>query len=256
MARINNIVKFITWVINNVIMVLGCVGLILSVYVIFADWGGLDTSFFLGLGVTGALMSGCLMHISTLGVLSIDFQNYTFRDSTPENTVWTGKKIILIYLICVIFALLFTCFATMYITNEVTSLEATLNAIGNGEFIAYDDFEVEVSKKFNEFFFGVVDTCQQLNLVFFWDFVLENCPDSIDESHCSACTSNWLTTCAAHENSCTADYDVTVVGGGSESVPHQTCPYEICRTGIISFVIEQMDIILIISAALVGFFGL
>mgnify|MGYP003385431247 FL=1 len=256
MARINNLVKFFTWLINLVIIVIGGVGLIMSVYTIFADWGGLDTGFFLGLGITGALMAGCLLHISMLGIMSVDYQNLTYKDHTPENTKWTGKKIILIYLICVSFFFGMTCFLTMYITNESTSLESTLSSINEGTFIEYDDFEVEVSKKFNEFFFGVIATCEQLNLLWFWDFVAENCPSSIGEDNCAACTSNWMTTCTAHENSCFADYDVTAEGGGSATVPHQTCPYEICRAGIISFIIGAMDQFLIVVACMLGLFGL
>lgn len=256
MARLNNIVKFITWLINLVIFVFGFIGLILAFYVIFADWGGLDTGFFLGLGITGAFMAGCLWQISTLGVLAIDYQNYTYKDNTVDNKVWTGKKIILIYLICVVAGFLGTCFTTMYITNESTSLAATKSAINAGTFIPYDNFELGVSKKFNKFFFGVKATCNQLNLIWFWTFVANNCPSSIDESHCSACTVNWITSCSAYEPACYGDYDVTVVGGGDPSRPHATCPYEICRSGIITFIIDRMDTFLIIIACLLGLFGM
>jgi hypothetical protein len=250
MARLNNIMKFCVWIFNNLIYLIGFLILAVSLYVCFANWGGLDKSFFLGLGVVYALFGGILIYVSMLGILAI--RNQDVKEDSP----WTGKRIILLYLICVLCGFWSTAFFAVYLTNESTSLQSSQDALQSGDVnVPYDDFESATAVKFNQFFFGVAKTCTSLNLVWFWEFVGKYCPSTLHFESCASCSDNWITTCIADQVACDASYDVTQPFGGVAGVPHKTCPYDLCRDGIIDFIIDGMNSFLAIICTLLALFA-
>ena len=74
MSRLNNIIKFCNWLITSIIELIGLAILCASLYVIFAKWGNLDTSFFLGIGVAFGLFGLSLMEMAGLGNMGMTFQ--------------------------------------------------------------------------------------------------------------------------------------------------------------------------------------
>ena len=75
MSRINNINKFVVWNLNSIIGYLGWFIYAIALYAIFADWGDLDTSFFLGLGITMACFGYVLVLGASIGSLAVLYQN-------------------------------------------------------------------------------------------------------------------------------------------------------------------------------------
>ena len=73
----------------------------------------------------------------------------------------------------------------------------------------------------------------------------------MQKSNCLSCGDYWINTCAADQYSCYNTFDVTVAGGVSTANANRTCPYEICRYGILSYFIARMNIFVWCVLALV-----
>lgn len=233
MSRINNINKFIVWNLNSIIGLIGILVLVLSLYAVFADWGDLDSSFFLGLGIACALFGYSLILGGSVGTLAVLYQNV-------RTGFWTGKKILTLYFVIATLLMIASAGLLFGLTNEATSLENARASLLTDNPLPYDAFETAMASKFNEFYFGVAAVCGQVNLIWFWSFIDNWCPESIQEGSCARCGDFWITTCYADETACYSDYDVTVVGGGDSTTPNRTCPYEICRDGVLSYIITRM----------------
>lgn len=124
----------------------------LALYSIFGDWGNLDKSFFLGLGVGFALFGYCLILGASVGTLAVMYQNV-------QNGIWTGKKILLLYFTITVILFIASAGFLYTVTNESTSLDAARKSLTTNDPYPYDAFEIAMSSKFNEFYFGVAATC-------------------------------------------------------------------------------------------------
>eukprot|EP01033_Poteriospumella_lacustris_P011439 gene11439-8137_t len=91
--------------------------------------------------------------------------------------------------------------------------------------LPYATYEGYLSKEFNRFFFGAVSDCQKTLYLWFFSWINENCPSSMDQLNCQGCHDYSLTFCEANENLC---YKTTQDG-------NVYCPYTICRYGILTY---------------------
>lgn len=74
MGRLNNAIKNIFFDVNIFLFFIGLVLIGIALYVIFADWGGLDPSFFLGTGIAVALFGLLLCCLCVVGMLGVRLQ--------------------------------------------------------------------------------------------------------------------------------------------------------------------------------------
>ena len=84
---------------------------------------------------------------------------------------WTGKRVVFTFLVLSI-ALFFASGVILYrLTNESTSLLYAKNSISSDNPLPYDNFEIAMSNKFNEFYFGVASACARKLMSF--DLIIE-----------------------------------------------------------------------------------
>lgn len=152
MSRLNNILKFIVFQLNTILGLLGIVLFIFSAYSLFADWGDLDASFFIGISLGGVCAGISLLLISSLGSMGIEFQ-------TKKSLPWTGKRILSLYFIFIAMGLGACCWYLYTSTDEVSSLKSARASLDTDDVKPYDYFETVLSEKFNQFYFGVESQC-------------------------------------------------------------------------------------------------
>ena len=162
MGKIN---KYIVYVVNQVNFVFGMVGFSVfctSFWIMFAQWGDIDASFFLGVGLLTLIFGLFLISLACLGCLSTSFQ--------PKKIgVWTGRRVLSIYQI-----LLMLCFVgeVYFITlslSAYTYSRSVSSTIGRTSLVSgnlakigpvFNDFEKNLSEKFNGFFYGATSRCE------------------------------------------------------------------------------------------------
>ena len=132
MARLNNILKFILFQLNTVLGLLGIFIFIGSAYSLFADWGELDASFFMGMSLGGCCAGLSLLLISSLGSMGIEFQN---KKTNP----WNGKRILSVYFIFIAIGLGACCWYLYTSTDEVSSLESAKASLNTDNIKEYYD---------------------------------------------------------------------------------------------------------------------
>ena len=74
MSKLNDAILYILYQVNIAYSFIGCTFFAIALYIIFADWGTLDASYFLALGISVALFGVIVMTVSCLGCLGIDHQ--------------------------------------------------------------------------------------------------------------------------------------------------------------------------------------
>lgn len=117
------------------------------------------------------------------------------------------------------------------------SLQATQGFVDNRDLLREDPssnpdltkWEILFKEKFDKFFFGASSSCKASLYMWFWDWVNNNCPATLSQVNCQGCHDYSIRLCEADYNTCNAD--------GSDET---SCPYEICRDGILSYFIWRI----------------
>jgi hypothetical protein len=91
--------------------------------------------------------------------------------------------------------------------------------------LSFATFEGVLSKEFNRFFFDAISDCNKTLYLWFFSWINDNCPASMDQLNCQGCYDYSLTFCAANENLC---YKTSQHGNAY-------CPYTICRYGLLNY---------------------
>lgn len=99
--------------------------------------------------------------------------------------------------------------------------------------------EKYISKVFNDLYFTAASTCNS-GSAYFWSWITEECPGSMDYEYCQSCEYYSLTFCVVDNQQCELD-------GGVGSA----CPYSVCREGVLNLVATQ--IVGPLAALLLGF---
>ena len=62
----------------------------------------------------------------------------------------------------------------------------------------------------------------------------------MNEDHCTKCGDFWITNCVADENTCYSSYNA-ITGGVGVAGENPTCPYDLCREGMIDYFLSNLE---------------
>lgn len=195
-----------------------------SFYLYFADWGNLDPGFFIGSGTILLLFGLSVALTSCVGCQGIAKQ-------TKKYGFWTGRKILFIWETMLIIGLL-------GLLLSLTNALAAVSGFADNKKLLKEDptsnpslthYEELLKEKFDGFFFGASSSCKASLYMWFWDWVNNNCPATLGQINCQGCHDYSIRLCEADYNTCTAS--------GSDET---TCPYEVCREGILDYFIWRI----------------
>jgi len=205
----------------------------LAIYVMLANWGTLDPSFFLGSGLVLLLFGLIVCLIAYLGYNGVRYQR-----TKSEYTNWVGIRIIVIYQFCLVCALVAELYWLVQSLQSVAALRDTAIVVAKGSASAltvpYTPLEQQLAAKFNAFFFGASSVCNTIKYEWFWSFVQKRCNSitpNLNQLACQRCDDYSVTNCAGDQRTClSTNQDYTNIA----------CPYNICREGLLDYLLVEM----------------
>jgi hypothetical protein len=225
MGRINDVTK---WLVVNVNFLFSIVSIFSIGFIIFAlssEWGSLDRGFFLGGGIVTLPFWLLVFLVSLVGCIGVNRQ-------TKRYGCWTGRRIMALYQAALLLTIIGNIWAVTRLMTYAKSLEEAEQSLAPGrEPLQYDSLESSVADRFNQFFFSAATTCTDPKFIFFWSWVDDHCQGVVSQSDCMACADYSVTMCAAHQDSC-------LLGAGAGDLSR--CAYELCRRGVLQYLIEYM----------------
>lgn len=208
-----------------------------GLYVLFADWGPVDQSFLIGPCVLFILTGAALGAAALIGLQGIRLM-YTRRG------VVSGHFMLIVYLCTAAGAIAAECWALINFSLTTQEYRSISSNIGHGMRPPVRDDQY-ISKFFNRLFFGASLGCSNMSSAFFWSFINNHCPSGVRESDCMKCYYFSPSQCMADQNTCYS----------SLNQDDASCPYMLCRTGILTYFVTKMDIIIICGVTLIAFQG-
>lgn len=228
-SRINEWVKFILMQVNFFFAMFGVTLVGLAIYVMAANWGDLDPAFFTGSAVALLLFGLIITCVTYLGCLGVVNQR---RKS--HYTDWQGMRLLVIYQLFLILALVAEVYWLAYSLDSVNSLRTAALLYSPAKPIPYQGLEATFAEKFNAFFFAaqLSPFCPDLKYVWFWTFVDKYCNNiNMMQINCLKCNDYSVTACDADAQSC--------IQGGATYLT-AACPYNACRKGLLNFIYETL----------------
>jgi hypothetical protein len=187
----------------------------------FGSW------IFLGGGIAALLFWLIVFLISMIGCIGVNRQ-------TKRYGCWTGRRIMALYQLTLVLTIIGDIWAVTRLMTYVKSFEDAEYSLSQGvelsEFL-YDSLETTVADRFNQFFFSATTTCTDAKFIFFWSWVDDHCEGVITQESCMGCADYSITMCTADQDTCLLG---TEVGDVSK------CPYELCRRGVLQYLIKFM----------------
>lgn len=227
MGRINDVTK---WLVMNVNFLFSTIAVFSMGFVVFAlasEWGDLDRGFFLGGGIAALLFWLLVFLISMIGCIGVNRQ-------TKRAGCWTGRRIMALYQVTLLLTIIGDVWAVTRLVTYVQSFEDADDSLGLGtpsSLVEYDSLETSVADRFNQFFFSATTTCTDAKFIFFWSWVNDHCEGVVTQDSCMGCADYSITMCVADQDSCLL---------GAEGGDLSKCPYELCRRGVLQYLIEYM----------------
>jgi len=171
MPRLNNILKFALLNINIVLSFVGVALFGFSFYLWFANWGKLETGFFVGSGVIIMLFGIAIILISCLGCQGMDNQTGKYGN---EQKVWklsdhsfyflpgwvTGRKILTTYQLLLIGGLVGELLILQISLQYVHQFQNVIIQLNQNIDAPYVEIESTIQSKFNPFFYGASSGCK------------------------------------------------------------------------------------------------
>jgi hypothetical protein len=228
MGHINDVTK---WLVMNVNFLFSTIAVFSIGFVIFAlssEWGSLDRGFFLGGGIVALLFWMLVFLISFIGCIGVNRQ-------TKRYGCWTGRRIMALYQLALLLTIIGDVWAVSRLMTYVKSFEEADESLALGtasSLLPYDPLEASVADRFNQFFFSATTTCTDAKFVFFWSWVDDHCAGAVTQEACMGCADYSVTMCAADQDTCL----LGEAAGGDLAA----CPYELCRRGVLQYLIEYM----------------
>jgi len=218
--------------VNYIFTMFGLTLMGLAIYVLFANWGALDPNFFLGSGLVLLLFGLIITLIAYLGYKGVMYQRMP-----NEFTGWRGLRIILIYQFCLVCALIAEIYWLVQSLQSISNLRDTAVVVAKGTTsaltIPYTPLEAQLAYKFNTFFFGASSVCNTIKYEWFWSFVQARCKSitpNLSQLACQRCDDYSVTNCAGDQRTCNNNQDYTNVA----------CPYNVCREGLLQYILNEM----------------
>lgn len=225
---LNSYAKFIVVNVNIFFFWIGLLLLGVALYLWIAEWGdGLVKGFFLGAGLTIALLGMIVCAMAFLGCQGVNNQTW-------KQGYWSGRKVMGIYLTFIITAFVFMVgIVTVALSNAddfaITSDELKADPTFYPELTGMEDF---FQDKFNKFFFGASSSCENSMYLWFWHWINDNCDESLRQEYCQGCYYYSPTQCPADESQC-FDADIP-------RHENPACPYTACRVGLLNYFLFRL----------------
>lgn len=163
--------------------------------------------------------------ISLIGCIGVNRQ-------TKRYGCWTGRRIMALYQLTLLLTIVGDIWAVTRLMTYVKSFEEADESLAPGaQPLPYDSLEASVADRFNQFFFSATTTCTDAKFIFFWSWVDDHCEGVVTQDACMGCGDYSITMCAADQDSC-------VLGEEAGDLSH--CPYELCRRGVLQYLIKYM----------------
>ncbi len=227
-SRMNEWAKFIVTQANFLFTLLGLTVTGFSIYVAVADFGALDKGFFLGGGLMFFFFSILIILTSYLGSQGVYYQR---KDS--RFTIWKGTIILSIYQFFLIATLTMQLVWLAVSMSSFTTLRNNAVAVLAGqENVPMTSLEMKIAEKFDAFFFGAQSACNSATYQWFWSIVDKRCAvynPNMSQLACQRCGDYSVTQCAADTKACYTDPSLQAIA----------CPYQACRKGALSFVVDK-----------------
>lgn len=221
-STLNSVLRFIVLYANVLFTIIGLALMAFSLYAIFANWGSLDKSFFVGVGIVGVLLGFDILLVSIVGFTGVLFNE-------EYNGPWSRRRILAIYEFVVVGALAAVIYLLTTAVIAVFSLRSTLNKLSTDDYIPpFTTIETSFSNRFNSFYFAAAQACGDKKFDWFWGFINDHCGPEMSQLNCEECAGNPLTRCQPSYNGCIVNGD------------ELTCPYDICRSGVIDYLIHKI----------------
>lgn len=237
----------------------------LSIYVLASNWGGLDPAFFFDIGICSLLFSLIVLLLSLTGWGSVSrlvkrytapedlsnfpmerlgyFEHIAFRFARKRHLIILSMLLVTscifveIYVLAQAYSAVTAFTSTIAVLNTQQKLMATPLNVPEAPF---SSLEAALSVRFNTFFFGAGESCTNSNFGWWWDWISIHCPSlQLDLNSCVSCGGLQQTLCNADSTSCYAN--VSPLGLAQVSGQGVTCPYSICRVGITTYMISQVN---------------
>ena len=234
MGKIN---KYIVYTVNQVNFIFGMVGFSVfgtSFWLLFAQWGDIDASFFLGAGLLTLLFGLFLISLACLGCLSTSFQPKKIGVCTGRRVLTIYQLLLMLCFIAEIYFITLSLSAYTYSRSISTALGRTSLLSGDLAVIGpvFNSFETTLSQKFNGFFYGATSRCTapytpDLKYMYFWIWVEGHCTAGLSTTSCLRCDDYYVTQCYADRSAC------------DENQYSDACPYVLCRRQILDWLIEK-----------------
>ena len=228
---LNSYAKFIVVNVNIFFFWIGLLLLGVALYLWIAEWGdGLVKGFFLGAGLTIALLGMIVCAMAFLGCQGVNNQTW-------KQGYWSGRKVMGIYLTFIITAFVFMVgIVTVALSNAddfaITSDELKADPTFYPELTGMEDF---FQDKFNKFFFGASSSCENSMYLWFWHWINDNCDESLRQEYCQGCYYYSPTQCPADESQC-FDADIP-------RHENPACPYTACRVGLLNYFLFRLRLV-------------
>jgi hypothetical protein len=229
-SRLNNVIAIASIFFDVIFILLSLFIIAISIYFLVADWGELNKFFFIRWSIGGILFGIVVFSLSVLSGYGLYHQT---DQLVIKNISWlNGRRVLAIYMLLLFGILALDIWVLITLTNTISSISNTKEALSSGISIDYDSFEEKLSSKFNEFFFAATESCSGA-YNWFWNWVQNRCPVSLEEVPCKIASG-----CVNNPNSLQCAADKSVCYQNSVANYIQSCPYEICRQGALSFFVE------------------
>jgi hypothetical protein len=124
-----------------------------ALYVIFANWGTLDTDFFFGIGIVFVLIGLIIVSFACIGCLGVRIQERTIDK-------FTGRQVLIGYELLLAVSLMAELLILSYALDYIRDVNAVFTSIDqSGTTVALQPIEEQIAEKFNAFFFGAASVC-------------------------------------------------------------------------------------------------
>jgi len=150
----------------------------------------------------------------------------------PVHGFWTGRKMVFIYMVLLVGILVALIYLLSFSLTVVQSFQQNYDILiaDPSATPPYASIETTIAGKFNTFFFGAASSCSASLYLWFWNWVDNNCPPDMSQTHCQGCYDYSITTCAADVSLC---YEFSTGTG-------KYCPYTQCRADILGYMQKRI----------------
>ena len=229
-SKLNEWAKFLVSQANFIFTIFGFFIVGAASYLLGADFGDLDKTFFVSGGIIFFLF-GWIVRYIIFGLSGIYYQ----RRVSPY-TKWQGTRILMFYQVFLILTFAAELVWLAVSMNAITALKENASKVLNGETPTYTSLEAKFAEKFDAFFFGAQSECGSLRYAWFWSFINKRCTkfnSNMSQLLCQRCDDYSVTMCDPDVDLC---YNSELT-----SAYNFACPYNACREGVLEFVIDRLS---------------